>query len=565
MIDHFTFLFFLTLFLFSNIGYGLIFVNCFKKNFEDLNFGFLGLIGFFVIVILSYFSSFFVAHGYIHNIILHSIGSLSFVYFFLKKNNTREFKNILLTFLVFFIGIYVWKNHDDFGYYHLTYALNLSENKLSLGTGLLGHGFRTSSSIFFYHSTLYLPYIKYYLFHSGPFFILIYFNYIILTTLFSCYRIKKFNLVYFFYLLSFVYVNIVFYRIAEHGTDRTPQILVFLIFALFLELFHVDLKLEDKIKKFNVFIIIISLIASMKVLYILYFLLIPLIFFKNNFYKKYKLKKNYIIIVSCFLIIFFNSLNSFLSTGCFVYPAKKTCLYKKFAWSLPQTEVERMSIHYEWWAKAGGGPGYTQELDPSIYIKNFNWVSNWIERHFFNKVLDTLLGTILISLIIFLTYKNQNKILSKKGSFGLIYGFIFLLLAEWFLKHPSMRYGGYVLLALPIFLYCSNKLTKYEYNLKTKLISTFAICLISIAVYNLRNIARLNNEIKNYYSGYNLIESPFFYLPKVTSKIIFEAENFKIYSPSNSACWNSPTPCSNGSKIKAIEWRGFKIFQKSND
>ena len=28
-----------------------------------------------------------------------------------------------------FISLYVYKNHDDFSYYHLTYALNLSENK----------------------------------------------------------------------------------------------------------------------------------------------------------------------------------------------------------------------------------------------------------------------------------------------------------------------------------------------------------------------------------------------------------------------------------------------------
>ena len=93
-----------------------------------------------------------------------------------------------MVFLVLLSGIYVFKNHDDFPYYHLTYALNLANNSFFIGTGALGHGFRTVSSLFYYHSTLYMPYIKFYLFHSGPFLILIYFNYIILSNL-----IKKFN------------------------------------------------------------------------------------------------------------------------------------------------------------------------------------------------------------------------------------------------------------------------------------------------------------------------------------------------------------------------------------
>ena len=31
-----------------------------------------------------------------------------------------------------------------------------------------------------------------------------------------------------------------------------------------------------------------------------------------------------------------------------------------------------MSIHYEWWAKAGGGPGYSHELDKNQYIENLH-------------------------------------------------------------------------------------------------------------------------------------------------------------------------------------------------
>jgi hypothetical protein len=176
MLDHIFFLFYLLIFLISNIGYGFLLTNSFRKNLRIYNFGYLGILGFFVIVLISYLSSYFFAHGYLHNTILHLTGVMIFI--FNITRNTRkyssELRNIFIIFFIFLIGIYVFKNHDDFGYYHLTYSLNLSENKFMIGTGLFSHGFRTSSSIFYYHSILYLPYIKYYLFHSGPFFILVF-------------------------------------------------------------------------------------------------------------------------------------------------------------------------------------------------------------------------------------------------------------------------------------------------------------------------------------------------------------------------------------------------------
>ena len=72
------------------------------------------------------------------------------------------------------IAAFVYKNHDDFSYYHLTYALNLSENSFIVGTGNFSHGFRTFSSLFYYHSTLFFPFIDYHLFHIGPFYILVF-------------------------------------------------------------------------------------------------------------------------------------------------------------------------------------------------------------------------------------------------------------------------------------------------------------------------------------------------------------------------------------------------------
>ena len=131
-----------------------------------MNLGWHGLIGFFIISFLSQITSFFFSHNYFHNIILHTFGVILFLLSIKEKKNIYELKILFLLSILLIIGGYVFKKHDyDFSYYHLTYTLNLSENSFIVGTGNFNHGFRTFSSLFYYHSTLYMPYIKFYLFH----------------------------------------------------------------------------------------------------------------------------------------------------------------------------------------------------------------------------------------------------------------------------------------------------------------------------------------------------------------------------------------------------------------
>ena len=149
----------------------------------------------------------------------------------------------------------------------------------------------------------------------------------------------------------------------------------------------------------------------MKAIYYLYLLLIPIIFFKLNFFKTFLIKKNFLILFFVSFNFFLNLSVNYLSTGCFLYPAEKTCIIKQ-DWSIEKKEVKRMAVHYEWWSKAGGGPGYRSEIKPEIYIEKFNWLNNWIQRHFFNKVSDTLLGIIFISSFVLFIFKYFSK--SKK-------------------------------------------------------------------------------------------------------------------------------------------------------
>ena len=239
---------------------------------------------FFFSINLLDFNLFFFAHGFFHNALLHFVGLSVFLFLVLKNLKRRkEIKALLLLSLIIILGAYVYKNHDDFPYYHLTYSLNLSENSFIIGTGIFSHGFRTYSSLFYYHSLLYLPLIKFYLFHIGPFYILIFFNYIVLKKLFDDQKSQSVNFTYYFSLLGLIFVNVVFYRIGEHGTDRSAQILLILIYIIFIEIISEIKNKNNILLKINILILLIFLASSMKVIYYLYFIIIPIIFLYKKF------------------------------------------------------------------------------------------------------------------------------------------------------------------------------------------------------------------------------------------------------------------------------------------
>lgn len=562
MIDHLVFLFYIYFFLFSSIGYGIGFSKIVSKNFINLNLGWYGIIGFFLLSLISLITSFFIKHGFLHNTILHLIGFIFFISYFFKKKNFYELKFSIFLSIILLIGSFVFKNHDDFSYYHLTYALNLTENSFIVGTGNFSHGFRTFSSLFYYHSTLFMPFIEYYLFHIGPFYILYFFNFIIIWKLLTDIKLKNLDITFYFSLISLIFVNIVFYRIGEHGTDRSSQILLILIFLKFLQI--VPLKEKKPILiELSLMVILVLLAASIKAIYYIYFLLPLIILIKNSLYYNLIDKKNFALLTIIFFSTGLNLITYYLNTGCFLYPAEKTCLLEN-EWSIPKHEVKNMAIHYEWWAKAGGGPGYSHELEKHEYVKNFVWFDNWIKKHFFNKVLDTLLGTIFLCLVViisFLSLKKKRKKSSKNRN-KLVYLLLFIFLIEWFLNHPSMRYGGFVLLALPFILFSSSIINKFTFSVtKISKITIFFI-IFSIIIFNFRNIARINKEIEIY--GYKPHESPFFYVPKVASKVIIENDKIKIFYPLNNACWDSSTPCSYYSNLKIGSFLWMNMISRKN-
>ena len=64
-----------------------------------------------------------------------------------------------------------------------------------------------------------------------------------------------------------------------------------------------------------------------------------------------------------------------------------------------------MNNWYELWSKGGAAPNFRIE-NPEEYIKNFNWVNNWINDYFFNKVSDFIFGLILLVGIVSLFFRE---------------------------------------------------------------------------------------------------------------------------------------------------------------
>jgi len=504
----------------SVFGYSLALQKFQKKTNLEFEYNFLGSI--FFLIVISLFTHFFFKHGYLHNLIILLIGISLFLFFLKKfKNLIKNYsKYFFLIFFTFVFAILSFKTHDDFPYYHFPYTFYLTQENLIIGVGNLNHGFRTPSSIFYLNSLFYLPIIKYFLFNIGQILIFGASNLILIFKLKNDFRNKDYDFILILSLLSFIFINIFFYRLSEHGTDRSAQILILILFIEILTLIVRSVSLKSFFSKI---FILLGIIISLKAFYVLYLIIFIPIFYvilKNNFKQNLKdfLSNLYFYFFLCsgFFLILLNIFNS----GCVLYPVSFTC-FSFFDWSLFD-EAQRMNDWYEQWAKAGATPNFRVE-NAEDYIKGFNWVVNWIDLYFFNKVSDFLLGLLFLIVSVFFTLnsKNEKKFKTDK-KIWIVYLIILILFFEWFYNHPSLRYGGYSLVALMIFipgsLYISRNITKK--NLKNKLLF---LVLLSLVVFTGRNFYRIYSEAKKY--DYQFITNPNFKIDEGHFRIDYFIQN----------------------------------------
>ena len=225
--DLFILLFFYITSLLSILGYGLIFQKLIKTPKNLICIGYTGLFGVFFLIIISYVTNVFLPHNLLHNSVIFLIGLIVFFYFLLNNFFLKQdIKLFPIIFLCLFVSFIIFKAHDDFPYYHFPYTYYLTENSFYIGIGSFNHGFRTPSSIFYFNSLFYLPVIKYNLFHIGSLAIFGFSLYLFITKILNLLKNEDIDYLYYFNLLSLVFILVFFYRLAEHGTDRSAMILI---------------------------------------------------------------------------------------------------------------------------------------------------------------------------------------------------------------------------------------------------------------------------------------------------------------------------------------------------
>lgn len=538
----------------SVIGYGLFFFSLNKNINISSNYGYAGLTGLLLLCIYSYLSSFIFSHNATHNLVILIIGLASFLYF-VKKEINKEIIIISVLLIIYFFGLLIFKTHDDFPYYHFKYSFYLTQMPSIVGLGNFNLGLRTQSSIFYLNSLFYLPFINYFMFQISTFLIFLFANIILISKILKINLKEKISFLIFFYLLAFIFINIFFYRFSEHGTDRSAQILIFILIGEIL--YFANFKHNEK-RNLSKLFLLIALIISLKAFYILY-----LIFFLLIVYNMFKLSNLKTVIFKIFTNVYFYLFSlllfsvfsiNFINSGCIIYPVSFTC-FDTYSWAIPKIEVTQLNDWYEQWSKAGATPNFRVE-NPEIYIKGFNWVGNWIDEYFFTKVSDYLLGLVLLIIITYFIFFPYKKIIKKdinKVFFTLV--IIFLLLFEWFYNHPSLRYGGYCLIASVAFIILSLKLEKSNQNFSNKKKKITYLIIFSLIVFSARNFDRIFNEVERYdykpfKNVYFYVDDTYFDLDKKIKKL--KTELFK--------CNNLEEKCIKDERYKVKYLNNFFIF-----
>jgi len=535
----------------SIIGYGFFFSNYFTKfnniNLSNISIGYLGLFGIFFLTFVSYSTNIILAHSNYHNLIIHLIGILSFL-FFLKKNYKKiKLKYFFLAYLISFFAIFYFKSHDDFSYYHFSFIENITRNKIEFGLGHFNYAFSHVSSLFYFNSLFKTYFTGYYFYQIGQLSIMILANTILLENIFNRSKNSKLDLIFFASLFCVFFINIFFYRLAEHGTDRSAQILFFLCVIIVIDILQSKNTLN---KGIEVLLIIFTLIITIKSFYILYSVILFFIYFKF-----YKLKdfqeffRMFSIIYICIFMFVLMLIYNFANSGCLLYPVEVTCP-DNIIWGYGKEKIIGYMNWYELWSKAGATPNLRVE-NPEKYLAGLNWVGNWFDAYFFNKVSDYIAGIIVTIIITVSFFKIKKLSLVNFNKFKFLYIIIFILFLEWFLQHPSLRYGGYVLIFLLLTFPISLLLSNQNFIFFKKIKSIYTILLITLIIFGGRNINRLNNEYKVY--NYNLFKNPHYRI----------GDNFTFMQDNRKTMLNETDNCTKINSIGNINCKkiyGYNIY-----
>ena len=535
--------------IFSSIGHGIIFGKFFNIK-ADLNIGTYGLLGLANLTLISYISVFFFEDKSYFNLGLLILG-ISYFFNNLKNVNIKKYE--ILVILLLSIAIFISKTHDDFPFYHLQQSLNFSLNKIYIGLHNLDFFYSYHSSILYLNSIFYLPYFKYNLFNFPNLFVLIFFT---LTFINYIFKKKNINLIKYFCLFALIFVVTKFSRLSEYGTDLAGQLVVTVSIFYLLKIFY-SKKIDISEIKIISFLIIFSI--TIKTYFIFYLFLILLTIFTLSYKNSLIfIKSNKFFVLYLFSFISFFFILNILTSGCLVFPLAETC-FTNLTWSMPLNEVNNYNKWFEAWSKSLAGTGYITE-NYTMFLSDLSWIKIWL-NNYFNKYFETILLLLFISIILILSFRPYKIQLKLSRNYLYLIIFLFLILIFWFLKHPTLRYGGYVihysLFSLIISLIISNTLLQKEViNRRIKF-----LIILSLIIFVGKNINRINFEL-NREGEYNYNNFPYFYNKMVQYERIDLGNNIFVTFVNSDVCWSSPPPCGGNKNLVGEFKMGYKVINR---
>lgn len=536
------------LLLFSILGHGLLFCKIVNIKNDNKNLGLIGLYGLILIGLIVTLFHFFLPIGKFFNSFVILVGLVLFFQLFYKNLfNKQQFNIGILFIIISFIMFYGYDPNEDFGYYHLPYIINFSQEKIIFGLSNLQLNQGWNSMWLNITAALYLPFLDYKstFFLNSIFFVFIcFFFYYEAFINFDKSKILRYFSI--FFLLFFI---LKYARLNSYGLDVPANYIFIVYFYFLLSLFFSDKKNNDY---FSYLILFSTFAISLRVINALCFLpcVIYIIIYKV---KVIDIVKNKIFIFS-FLFGTLWFLQQFIYTSCFIIPSKFTCV--QTAWFDPniisnfKSDTNLINKSYEL---------YKGPLTREEYFANFNWVYTWFLRNKTELIEHILTFIIPILIAVFLNFKNYLKIIESnhiKKDLFINLMFVIILILFWFTNAPVIRFGTHfiqILIFILFYLFLLNK-----FNFSVKLLKSLLIISIIFNVGKNLNRIQDSNDI-----------ALFPYIQKI--KYIRNKKGFnipqEIVGKSKSGyCWSVPPICKIGSSknIEIINFKSYKMITNLN-
>ena len=526
-------------------GFGSLLSNEIANNFFlDICFGFI-----VISILITTFHFFYEIESFLKILIL----LIGLLIFFKKKNfvDNKFFIKKRNFFYLIIIGLLIpmfvsQKYHEDFGYYHLPYALAFLEEKIVFGFANIDKTFVYNSIWLNLYSIFFLE-GKNYNYLTFPSFLLF-----LSFIMFSIDKILKqeyskisnyyLTIVLFYFLLKFT-------RISEFGVDFPATIFAILSIFYFIKFYETNEVIDRK--SFFYFNLAFSLFSILIKLSVLPIIILPIYLYFSNLKKLKFYIFNLRFLYIYFLVLVF-LIQQFFYTGCLFFPTNLTCF--SVGWFNPEhlklsKEIELINKSYS----------TAREIySPEEYLENFTWFLFWLKRNFI-EILEHLITIILPSLLFFALLKKEKRKNYKIKKENFIYFFCFIFLLFWLNFSPVFRFS------IPFFVTIIF-LISYKFYVKKKFSRNIFIFFVSIfLIFNFsKNIKRINDTEK-VFVGIQKIENQYL-LNEVNSN-----EYVNIYYPDvkknkkngwqGRLCWDTPFICSYN-KLEVGKKNGYLIINR---